>query len=283
LIVDLVSKGNTEIVEKDIHGNYHFNGNFKNANDLSIALNGLYERGIQPMTEEIHSSLLALYERVFNHKAFTGRSGTFFAYEGLGSIYWHMVSKLLLAVQECYLKSLSEDANGHVTRDLQMHFKAIKKGIGVHKTPANYGAYPTDPYSHTPMHRGAQQPGMTGQVKEDIITRKHELGVHIKNGEIHFVPTQISTDDFLKKPQAISFINLEGNLSTLNLENGSLFFLYCQTPVVYQLGESPSLQVFMKDSTVQEFTSPVLNKALSQKVFARSGEVEKIHFQFPLP
>ena len=28
-------------------------------------------------------------EAIFNHKAFTGRSGTFFGYEGLGSIY-HM-------------------------------------------------------------------------------------------------------------------------------------------------------------------------------------------------
>ena len=44
--------------------------------------------------------LLTIFEEVFNHKAFTGRSGTFFGYEGLGSIYWHMVSKLLLAVQE---------------------------------------------------------------------------------------------------------------------------------------------------------------------------------------
>ena len=41
-----------------------------------------------------------LFEQVFRHAEFTGRSGSFFAYEGLGSIYWHMVSKLLLAVQE---------------------------------------------------------------------------------------------------------------------------------------------------------------------------------------
>ena len=43
---------------------------------------------------------LALYERVFRHHEFTGRSGTMVAYEGLGSIYWHMVAKLLLAVLE---------------------------------------------------------------------------------------------------------------------------------------------------------------------------------------
>ena len=45
-----------------------------------------------------------------------------------------------------------------------------------------YGAFPTDPYSHTPAGKGAQQPGMTGQVKEDVISRFGELGVEVKNG-----------------------------------------------------------------------------------------------------
>ena len=35
-------------------------------------------------------------------QSFTGRSGAFYKYEGLGSIYWHMVSKLLVAVQETW-------------------------------------------------------------------------------------------------------------------------------------------------------------------------------------
>ena len=53
----------------------------------------------QPTKEE-NKILLELYEKTFNHQSFTGRSGTFYAYEGLGSIYWHMVSKLLLSAQE---------------------------------------------------------------------------------------------------------------------------------------------------------------------------------------
>ncbi|CAN0044150.1 unnamed protein product, partial [Discosporangium mesarthrocarpum] len=43
-------------------------------------------------------------------------------------------------------------------------------------------AFPTDPYSHTNRH-GAQQPGMTGQVKEEIVTRFGELGVRIEGGQ----------------------------------------------------------------------------------------------------
>ena len=54
------------------------------------------------------------------------------------------------------------------------------KGIGAHKSPVNYGAFPSDPYSHTPAGKGAQQPGMTGQVKEDILSRFGELGLRVK-------------------------------------------------------------------------------------------------------
>ena len=39
------------------------------------------------------------YESVFEHRSYTGRSGTMFGYQGLGSVYWHMVSKLMLAAQ----------------------------------------------------------------------------------------------------------------------------------------------------------------------------------------
>ena len=50
--------------------------------------------------ESAREPVAELYEEVFNHRAFTGRSGTMFGFRGLGCIYWHMVSKLLLAVQE---------------------------------------------------------------------------------------------------------------------------------------------------------------------------------------
>jgi len=69
------------------------------------------------------------------------------------------VSKLLLAVQECCLKAIEEDADPVVTGKLLDHYYEIEAGIGVHKSPELYGAFPTDPYSHTPQHRGAQQPG----------------------------------------------------------------------------------------------------------------------------
>ena len=136
----LVREGNTQVIEQDINGGFHFNGNFKNATDLKNALNKLDA----PASDK--EEVLQIFENVFNHKAFTGRSGTFFGYEGLGSIYWHMVSKLQLAVQECCLKAIHDKENDKLVSQLIDHYYEISEGIGVHKPPTLYGAFPTDPY-----------------------------------------------------------------------------------------------------------------------------------------
>ena len=115
--------------------------------------------------------MLDIYEKTFCHNEFTGRANTFYKYEGLGSIYWHMVSKLLLAVQEVYLNAEKQSATKKELKKLKDFYYDIKSGIGTDKQPDQYGAFPTDPYSHTPFFAGAQQPGMTGQVKEDIILK----------------------------------------------------------------------------------------------------------------
>ena len=40
-------------------------------------------------------------------------------------------------------------------------YEDIRLGLGFTKTADVYGAFPTDAYSHSPRHIGAQQPGMT--------------------------------------------------------------------------------------------------------------------------
>ncbi|MFM8911386.1 MAG: hypothetical protein ACKOE6_00515, partial [Flammeovirgaceae bacterium] len=90
LLKSLVKKNDRTIVEQDVKGSVHFNGSFRNAADLKNALARLDGRAY-PKSEATQREVLQIFERVFNHKAFTGRSGTFFGYEGLGSIYWHMV------------------------------------------------------------------------------------------------------------------------------------------------------------------------------------------------
>jgi hypothetical protein len=265
----LLKEGNTQLIEQDINGGFHFNGNFKNAADLKNALNKLDA----PASGK--EDVLRIFENVFNHKAFTGRSGTFFGYEGLGSIYWHMVSKLQLAVQECCLKAIQDKENDTLVRQLVNHYYEISEGIGVHKSPMLYGAFPTDPYSHTPANKGAQQPGMTGQVKEDIISRFGELGVFVNDGQLCFNPCMLKKSEFLTKKQVFNYFDVQGNAIELPLEENSLCFTYCQVPVVYKLANQNALEV-ISNNGVSRVERMKLDTTLSQKVFSRTGDVTRI-------
>jgi hypothetical protein len=276
LIKRLVKEGNTQVVERDVEGNFHFNGNFKNASDLEKALNALVETTYKELVQTEKNLLLEIFEKVFNHKAFTGRSGTFYGYEGLGSIYWHMVSKLLLAAQECCIKAMDEQSSPEVIGRLMAHYYEIKAGIGVHKAPILYGAFPTDPYSHTPGHRGAQQPGMTGQVKEDILVRRAELGVFVNDGKIQFNPGLLQKNEFLEDSEWIEYINVSGKPCKILLDGGTLFFTCCQVPVTYQKSAKKGLKIEFTDGSVKEEDSNYLDKETSLKIFNRTGEIKQI-------
>ena len=105
-----------------------------------------------PLVADHRGEVLDLFERVFNHHEFTGRSSTMYAYEGIGSVYWHMVAKLLVAVQESILEAPPDTASESLD-DLIRLYDRVRSGLGFNKTAAEYGAFPTDPYSHTPGSR----------------------------------------------------------------------------------------------------------------------------------
>jgi hypothetical protein len=277
LLTKLMADANTSVINKDVKGGYHFNGNFHNANDLKAALAQLNtNQKYQVLVEKESEEILQIFEEVFNHKAFTGRSGTFFAYEGLGSIYWHMVSKLHLAVQEVCVKAINDKEDASVINALVAHYDEIGKGIGVHKTPEVYGAFPTDPYSHTPSHRGAQQPGMTGQVKEDVLTRKGELGIKVEEGKLMFQPTLLNKNQFLQQEEIVSFVDFANKPFSVTLEKGSLAFTICQVPIVYKIGDKNQIDVKYKNSTIETFSTLTLSHELSQKIFQRTGEIIQV-------
>ena len=276
LLQKLVQDGNVKIIEKDVNGEYHFNGNFKNASDLSAALELLSETKYHPLLESETPKILEAFEDVFNHKAFTGRSGTFYGYEGLGSIYWHMVSKLLLAVQESCVSAVNANENEVVIGHLLEHFYEINEGIGVHKSPELYGAFPTDPYSHTPGGKGAQQPGMTGQVKEDILSRFGELGVFVQEGKLFFNPCLLRKEEFFNEAMSFDYIDIFKNRKSIQMEQGSLGFTYCQVPIVYQISTSNQVEVYHYDGLSTKLDTLGLSLELSNQVFNRLGKIEKI-------
>ncbi len=276
LLTQLVKDGHLEIIEKDIKGVYHFNGNFKNANDLQASLDKLAASSYATLAQKDRKKVLEIFENIFNHKAFTGRSGTFFGYEGLGSIYWHMVSKLLVAVQECCWKAIDDGESPEVIGRLLEHYYEINAGIGVHKSPSLYGAFPTDPYSHTPAGKGAQQPGMTGQVKEDFLCRFGELGIRVKDGHLYFMPSLLRKDEFLKMEQTFDYVDVHLQHHQLSLEKDSLAFTYCQIPIVYQIAETDRLEIIGKNEKITSIDSLRLDSMTSKKIFGRTGEIIRI-------
>jgi hypothetical protein len=220
--------------------------------------------------------ILVLFESVFQHDKFTGRSGTFFAYEGLGSIYWHMVSKLLLAAQEVLLLAVEQDSEPETIQGLTGCYYDIRKGLGFNKSPDIYGAFPTDPYSHTPKGQGAKQPGMTGQVKEEILTRQVELGVFVEDGQITFDPYLLRPGEFLTQPGAFEYFPIDDDPMQIELPGGSLAFTFCQTPVIYHLADQPCLQIYYSDGSMESIPGSILDNATSQHIFKRDGVVAKI-------
>ena len=281
LLKELVTVGNRNILVLDEKGGAHFNADLTNEGDLNARLNTLAEDAHwkEAVARDRHA-IAQIWEAVFDHSIFLGRSGTMFAFEGLGSIYWHMVAKLLLAVQENYDIATHADVKPALVHDLGELYYDVRKGLGFTKTPEVYGAFPSDPYSHSPGHRGAQQPGMTGQVKEEILTRWGELGVRVSSGSIHFEPRLLRKDEFFKDKHAFTYLALDGKEATWELPAESLAFTYCQIPVCYTLADTASIVVDRQGTStrIESDTLPVTDSA---EVFARKGTISKITVHVP--
>ena len=270
-----LASGRKDFIEQGLHGDIHFNGQFRNSKDLRVALDKDTE--VSPETKVF---LCGLFDKVFNHRQFTGRSGSMYKYEGLGCIYWHMVSKLLLATAEVIDSSGRAGADQALLEQLFECFDDIKAGLGIHKTPALYGAFPVDPYSHTTGFSGVQQPGMTGQVKEDIITRFAELGVSVSEGEISFSPLMLKQEEFLTEPRSWHF-STGGAIQTEHLEAGSLAFTLCGVPVIYRQRDKAVIHVFSDRDEPLLISGNRLDTRWSQSLFGREKRVRRLVVDLP--
>jgi hypothetical protein len=267
--------GRTRYVERDVDGQVHFNGIFRNADVLRAAL----ERD-PAVNAEVATRLCDVYEMVFVHRKFTGRSGSMYKYEGLGCIYWHMVSKLLLATSEVIATAVRGGADLSSIETLGTIFLEIRDGLGMHKTPVEYGAFPVDPYSHTPEFTGVQQPGLTGQVKEDLISRFWQLGVRVAQGEVAFDPVMLGRDEFLQEAASWSYSS-GGPAMTEELPAGSLAFTLCGVPVIYRLADSACLRVFAEGDRPIVLRGTRLGPELSQSLFRREQRIRKLVVDVP--
>jgi hypothetical protein len=276
----MLAQGDARIVLQDAEGCYRFSAEFKNAGDMNAELDALAgEYGNE--VEAARPQLETLYESVFHHKAFTGRSGTMFGFEGLGSIYWHMVAKLLLAVQENYFAALDQGMDRSLLQQLGHLYYRVRAGLGFNKTPGEFGAFPTDPYSHTPRHAGARQPGMTGQVKEEIISRFGELGVRVENGAARFMPALLRKREFLLAARTFRYLDVGNRWQQVEVPAGALAFTWCQVPILYQLeGETASsLTIVRDDGTETRLDRLALSAEDSAELFRRTGRILRLELR----
>jgi hypothetical protein len=279
LLRRMLEEGDTSVIARDIEGRHRFHADFRNARDLAAALDAAATRDADwaALVAGDRAAVLALYESVFHHRAFTGRSGAMYGYEGLGCIYWHQVAKLLLAVQEILVRACDAGDPRPVCGSLRSLYYRVRAGLGFEKSPAEYGAFPTDPYSHTPPDGGARQPGMTGQVKEEILTRLGELGVRVREGCVEFQPTLLRRGELLGEDAALEGWAVDGAAYAHTLRAGSLGFTYCQVPVVYEEAVGAgSIRVEMTDGTETVIDGRRLDRATSRELFARSGRVAAV-------
>ena len=261
LLSRLAASGDLRIVQRDADGKYRFAEGLINADRCRDALLAL-KADSHP---ELDEAEIARCSRSTSGCSSTGPSpaaaGPCSPTRGSGSIYWHMVGKLLVAAQECYLAAVDAGAPAAVQKRLADRYHEIRSGVaGLGKSPAVYGAFPLDPYSHTPAHAGAQQPGMTGEVKEEILTRMGELGARVREGRLQFRPLLLRKGEFLRSKAVFEAIDVGGERVSIALPPGTLAFTYCQVPVVYHLAEEPRIEWTRADGTVASVAGDTLDR-----------------------
>jgi hypothetical protein len=271
------------VIARDAFGRYRFSSRFRNRKDLQEALDALAQQERSSALVAAHQrSVQEVYEAVFNHRAFTGRSGTMFGYEGIGCIYWHMVAKLLVAVQESFHRAVRQRRSDAILRRLGEAYYRVRGGLSFNKSAREYGAFPTDPYSHTPRHAGARQPGLTGQVKEEIITRLGELGAMVEGGQVTFSPILLRRRELLQHDGEWTCCDIHGRMERILLHPDSVAFTFCQVPVVYQrTAHEWRVTVVRADGTETVSPGNCLDAAASAALFNRTGQIRRIEVSIP--
>ena len=262
------------VAHRDAEGSVRFAAHLRRVQDLEDALDSLDPA--HRLDRAGRGEVLEAYEAVFRHRESAGRSQTMYRYEGLGCVYWHMVMKLMFRLQQRIFAAADAGADRSLVAETVQRYRRVRSGLGPSKTVSEHGAFPLDPHSHTPSHTGAQQPGMTGAVKEGILLRWGELGLQVEDGCLRFAPVLLDPAEFLAEARPWPPLG-DGE----RLEPGTLGFTYCGTPVVYHLdGAGPWTRATLSGG---ERVAGVdrLDRAVSRALFARTGAVTRIDVGIP--
>jgi len=124
---------------------------------------------------------------------------------------------------------------------------------------------------------------MTGQVKEEVLSRFGELGLRVAGGEVNFEPGLLRAREFASGTRQFRFLDVRGQWQELTVPASGLVFTWCQVPIIYHLhGEGrPTLAITREDGGSQVLPRLSLSTQLSSELFRRSGHIRQISLAFP--
>ena len=120
---------------------------------------------------------------------------------------------------------------------------------------------------------------MTGQVKEEVLTRLLELGVEVADACVSFKPTALRKSEFLESSETLRYFDVAGGSQEVALEAGELGFTYCQVPVVMKMAESASITLHRRDGGTESMPGSVLSAEQSEALFKKDGRYVRIEVQ----
>ena len=279
LLRELADAGDRRLVERDAAGVMRFAGSLVNGRDVVRVLDEMAEDDL--LADRVAAqrvSIFEAYESIFDHHAFTGRSGGMYGYEGIGCTYWHMVAKLLVAVGECAFAARDSGADPADLARLIEGYHRVRDGLGFRMDAARFGALPIDAYSHSNGDGHARQPGMTGQVKEELITRRMELGVRAIDGELQFNPMLLEEHEWTTGPIEWRLPTQAGRPGVeVQIPAEGIGFQVCGVPVIYHRTEGPP-EVRIRDASggIQVLVGDRLDRSETDRLRSRDGSITRI-------
>jgi hypothetical protein len=125
---------------------------------------------------------------------------------------------------------------------------------------------------------------MTGQVKEEIITRFGELGIRIHTGALNIDPRLLQTSEFTHQSRTFETTSVDGRHESFKLKSGSLAFTYCQTPFIYSLDTDTSnirIEIEYRDDNLQISEGSQLPADAYLDVIQRKGNIRSVRVSIP--
>ena len=118
---------------------------------------------------------------------------------------------------------------------------------------------------------------MTGQVKEDIVSRFYELGFFVNDGRVTFDPTILRKSEFIEEEKSFKYVNLDNEINYIELDKHSLAFTVCQVPVIYNLSDEENIRISYINNSEKTIKGHELDIENSESIFNRTNLIKAVY------